>query len=206
MSYAVAVEGLQDIEAIQGAAPKVRRAAALAINRVTTETRGVAAKEILSEVRLPPSYVAPNADRLSVFQKANRNRLEAGIRARGRPTSLARFVVGRPRLHQPGLTVAVQHGRAQFLQRAFLVRLRRGAANTDTQFNAGLAIRLARGQRPAGTTRAVELSRGLFLLYGPSIAQVFLDNQNRGVAVDLQDPTAVKLQNEFLRLLAAEGL
>lgn len=206
MAYAAFVEGLEGLDDIRQAEPKVRRAAALAINRTTEETRTIAAREILSEVRLPPSYVAPSEDRLGIFQKANRTRLQAGIRARGRPTSLARFVVGRPQLHRPGLTVTVQHGRATFLRRAFLVRLRRGAGITDTQFNAGLAIRLPRGDRPVGTSRAVELSNGLFLLYGPSIAQVFLDNQNRGVARELQDPTARKLQTEFLRLLAVEGL
>ena len=206
MSYAAVVEGLEGLDDIRQAAPKVRRAAALAINRTTTDARARAAREILSEVRLPPGYVAPTADRLSIYQKADRNRLEAGIRARGRPTSLARFVVGRPGLHKAGLTVSVQHGQATFLKRAFLVRLRRGSAQTDTQFNAGLAIRLPRGQRPLGTTRAVELSNGLFLLYGPSIAQVFLDNQNRGIARDLEDPTAKALQAEFLRLLSVEGL
>lgn len=206
MAYGVFVEGLEELEDIRQAAPKVRRAAALAINRTTTDARARAAREVLSEVRLPPSYVGPSQDRLGIYQRANRNRLEAGIRARGRPTSLARFVVGRPRLHQPGLTVSVQHGAASFLSRAFLVRLRRGGGLTDTQFNAGLAIRLPRGQRPVGTTRAVELSRGLFLLYGPSVAQIFLDNQNRGVARDLEDPTARELQREFLRLLALEGL
>lgn len=205
MAFAVLVEGIEDLREFREAAPAVRRASLRAINTTARDTRAKAAQEILRQANFPAGYVAPAQDRLAVLRKATINRQEAVIRARGRATSLSRFTVGGTGDNRTGLTVSVQHGRAVFLRRAFLIRLRRGTGLTDTRFNSGLAIRLRPGQRPRGTTRATELGSGLFLLYGPSVAQVFLDNQDQGVARDLENPTAVALQQEFLRQLAREG-
>ena len=206
MAFGVFVSGEETFREFSNADERVRRAAVRAVNRTARDTRAEAAQEIIRQVNLPASYVSPREGRLAIIRRATRQRQEAVIRARGRATSLSRFAVGRPGGNRSGITVAVQRGRSVFLPRAFLVRLRRGSITTDTQFNAGLAIRLPEGQRPQGTSRAVELAPGLFLLYGPSVAQIFLDNQNQGVARDLEEPTATALQTEFLRQLALVGL
>ena len=100
-----------------------------------------------------------------------------------------------------GLTVEVKPGEARFLKGAFLVRLRAGAAKTDTKFNLGVAIRLKSGQRPRNSRAAVELARNVWLLYGPSVNQVF-----QTVRADVAPETRDFLINEFMRLLDVEGL
>jgi len=49
--------------------------------------------------------------------------------------------------------------------------------------------------------RQVQVSKGLYLLYGPSVQQVFLDNQGDGVADDLAPDALAQVEAEFARLL-----
>ena len=159
------------------------------------------ARKIRSQVALPASYVAPGTKRLYVSQKAQRGSLEARITARGRPTSLARFTRGTIRQGQAGVYVEVQPGRAKFMKRAFLLRLPQGAALTDTKFNLGLAIRLRPGETVQNKRTARKLGKGLYLLYGPSVDQVFRANDGSGVASDAVPEIERELSGEFLRLL-----
>ena len=92
----------------------------------------------------------------------------------------------------------VQPGRFGKLPRAFLVPLRSGA---DGLGNKGLAIRLKDGDRLRNKVRQVQLSRGLYLLYGPSVDQAFLNNAGKGVASDMSPEVLDRLEEEFLRLL-----
>lgn len=200
LQFVVAVEGIETLREIRELGPKIKFAAVQAINKVARDQRAEAARRITDQINVPKSYVSPAGGRLVVSQQAQRTSLEARITARGRPTSLARFSRGTP--GRAGVTVEVKPGQSSFMRRAFLIRLPQGSALTDTRFNLGLAIRLRPGERLQNKVRQVKLDNGLYLLYGPSVQQVFLDNQGRGVADDLAEPTADYLEAEFSRLLA----
>lgn len=186
--------------------PSTLGAAARAINRTADRARTQADRRIREEVAFPASYLSPAQGRLSVTRRATpgagADDLEAIITGRHRPTSLARFVVGSP---QPGqkrrtpLKVMVNPGHVVELERAFPVRLRSG--NTDTKNNIGIAIRLPEGQVPDRAYKPTKLGRGLWLLYGPSIDQIFDD-----VAEDIGPETADFLGEEFLRQVNLGGL
>lgn len=199
LQFVVAVEGIETLREIRELGPKIKFAAVQAINKVARDQRAEAARRITDQINVPKSYVSPAGGRLVVSQQAQRTSLEAKITARGRPTSLARFSRGTP--GKAGVTVEVKPGQSSFMRRAFLIRLPQGSALTDTRFNLGLAIRLRPGERLQNKVRQVKLDNGLYLLYGPSVQQVFLDNQGRGVADDLAEPTADYLEAEFARLL-----
>lgn len=199
MAFAVMVEGLDNLDDIRLMGRRTALAAVQAINKVARDQRAEAARRIGEQINIPKRQLGPSGGRLTVTKTATRSSLEARITARGRPTSLARFSKGQP--GRAGVTVEVKPGQSRFMRRAFLIRLPQGTSLTDTRFNLGLAIRLRPGERLDNKVRQVQLSKGLYLLYGPSIQQVFLDNSGKGVADDLSGPTADKLEAEFMRLL-----
>jgi hypothetical protein len=86
------------------------------------------------------------------------------------------------------------------LSKAFLVRLRAGQGPVqDGAFNLGLAIRLRKGETISNKVQMVPFGGGLYLLYGPSVDQVF-----RGVASEnaplLADAFADEFFRQFVRL------
>lgn len=87
------------------------------------------------------------------------------------------------------------------MKKAFFIRLPQGSQMTETQFNLGLAIRLKPGEALMNKVQAVRMASGLYLLYGPSVDQVFRANDGGGVASDRAPYLAQRLENEFLRLL-----
>lgn len=181
-----------------GKAPEaVERAAYQAINRMTRDYRVEAARQIASQLAFPPGYTSDRS-RLDVSKPAQRGSLEGRIRARGRPTSLARFVTGET---PSSVIVRVKRGTAIRLTRAFLIRLRAGNADIETKNNRGLAIRLRPGERLRNKLFQVRVDRGLYLLYGPSVQQAFLDNAGHGVAEDMSPALLRDMEREFLRLL-----
>lgn len=198
--YAVVVEGLEDAREAIALSDSIALNAARAINRVAASGRTEAGRRILREVKLPGSYLNPSAKRLYVSRKATRRSLEGIITARRRPTSLARYVIGNPKRGE-GVTVEVRPGQARYMRRAFLVRLPAGNGPVDTKSNLGLAVRLRPGQTMDNKTQTRRLANGLYLLYGPSVQQVFIDNAGGGVAEDLSPKLASKLGDEFLRLM-----
>ena len=198
--FAVFVEGLESLQEVELLAPRIELAAVRAINTTTRSTRTLAARNIGRQINIPRSYLQPAKKRLYVSALAQRGKLEATITARGRATSLARYVQGTPRRGSP-VRVSVKPGRTIALQRAFLIKLPAGSGGVDTKFNMGLAIRLAPGEKLTNKRNARRLQKGLYLLYGPSIDQVFLDNDKDGVAEDIAPAAAVKLETEFLRLI-----
>lgn len=191
------------IEFVGGLNRRKTTALVRSINRTARDQRTAAARMIGEQIAFPSSYLRGGdgrRTRLFVSDKARPGHLRAAITARSRPTSLAQFVRSAARPGAP-VNVEVRPGRSRQLRRAFLIRLRRGTELTDTRFNLGLAIRLRPGERLSNKIRQVQISRGLYLLYGPSVQQVFLDNSLQGVARDLERPTAIKLEREFLRQL-----
>lgn len=76
------------------------------------------------------------------------------------------------------------------MDRAFLVRLR-GAPDG---FNTGLAVRLRPGESLRASRAARRLDNNVYLLYGPSVDQIF-----RSVAVEQSEPVLLDLEIEFRR-------
>lgn len=192
--YAVFVEGIDNLRFAESMSANIELAAQRAINRTADRTRTESARRIRKEVAFPAAYLNPSAGRLTVARRAGQGSLEAVIRGQFRPTSLARFVVGTPR--GGGVSVMVEPGMARFMRRAFLVRLRQGSGSVETKANKGLAIRLRPGETLENKRTARRLSSGLYLLYGPSVDQVF-----RTVSQDVSPQATAQLEAEFLRLL-----
>lgn len=193
--YVFAIEGLNNLKSIKDLPDEVLLAAVRAINETTERARAQSAREIRRQVNLPQSYLTGQNARLRIKQRANRTRLEGIVEGRHRPTSLARFASGTPGT-QGGVMVQVKPGFARFMRKAFLIRLRAGSGITDTKFNLGLAIRLRPGERVRNKKEMVGIGANLYLLYGPSVDQIF-----RTVAEDISGNTADFLESEFLRLM-----
>lgn len=198
--WAVFVEGLDDLKQFDGTKQAIRVAASRAINKITRDGRVELARDIRDQVNLPASYVAPGQKRLYVSQAASAGNLEGKITARGRATSLARFVQGTPRRGQ-GVRVEVAPGRSRYMKNAFLIRLPAGNSNVDTKYNMGLAIRLRPGEQLRNKLSARRMEKGLYLLYGPSVDQIFRARDGSGVAAEKAPKFARDLEREFLRLL-----
>jgi hypothetical protein len=203
-SWAVIVEGLTDLKSFDGADRRIRLAAARAINKVTRDGRVDAARDIRQQVNFPASYVSPGQKRLYVSEQATADKLQGKITARARSTSLARFVQGNP-THGHGVSIEVTPGKVRFMRRAFLIKLPQGRADVDTKYNLGLAIRLRAGETIRNKAEVRRLDKGLYLLYGPSVDQVFRARDGSGVASDLAPSLVDDLSDEFLRLLEVFG-
>ena len=195
MDYFVAVEGLSDID-LDDAPLKVRRFASQAVNHALRRTRTQASRLMLQQINFGARYLtgAENGRlRIAVFAKPSD--LEGRIQGRDRPTSLARFskqkapVAGSPRRRKKGVDVTVKPGSKVTLEGAFLMNLRNG--------NTGLAVR-TRGGKPDAAYKPKPIGNNLWLLYGPSVDQVF-----RSVAEDVSDDAAREMETEFLRLSQA---
>lgn len=183
LNWAVFADGIE-ADFLEGMDSDTRRLKAVqAINKITRQARNTAAARIRAEVNLPANYVS--GQRLRVSKQATRSDLEARITARGRATSLARYVKGGVRKGQRGVMLEVSKGNAQFNKRMFVLPLRQGGAFTDTKYNLGLAIRLRAGETLNNKISARKVENGLYLLYGPSVYQVFRGADGDGVANDI---------------------
>lgn len=165
------------------------KAASMAINSVAGGSGlAIMRKDIETQVNFPRGYI--NDDKLGVVRRASPTNLVAVIRARDRATSLARFASNRnPSLARgKPITVEVKRGKRTQLKKAFLVKLRNG--------NIGLAVRLKAGDTLRNRTdgSSVKLGKNTYLLYGPSVEQVF-NNVAEARLPDISD----KITKEFLR-------
>lgn len=186
LSIRTTVEGLGDID-FSGAPKRIRRNAARAINRTTQKVRTDSAREMRQQVAFPARFLSGRQGRLFIDQKATPDRLESFIRGRFRPTQLSRFLKGSRTPGRKAPRVEVEPGNIQKMERGFLLPLRNG--------NIGLAIRLRPGERIENKKQMVQISGNIYILYGPSVDQVF-----RTVADDAALPAARLLEEEFLRL------
>jgi hypothetical protein len=193
MSAFIQVSALGDLKRYFEDLPDIaEQAAALAINETASrEGLTLIRKDMRDQVNFPSGYL--EGDRLRVTRKASRGALEAVIRGRDRATSLARFAKGQTPANTKGRGVRVQvkNGRVQVLRKAFLMPLRNG--------NTGLAVRLKAGESMKNSGASVAIGKNLYLLYGPSVDQVF-----RGVAddrsADIMDMVSRKFLRQFARL------
>lgn len=193
MTVRVFADALKDVRQYFEQLPDIaEQAAVLAINDVAERT-GLTAirKEMRAEVEFPKGYLE-NGDRLRVTQRARKGSLEAMITGRDRATSLARFAPGQNAQNTRGRGVRVKvssKGGMKVLEKAFIVNLKNG--------NKGLAVRLKPGDQLRNSSKAVKLSGNAYLLYGPSVDQVF-----RGVADQESGQILNMVSNQFLRQFA----
>lgn len=203
-TFVFAVDGIKNLEELRPQLANIDQIASRAINDVARDARKSASDRIRAQVNYSTAYLAPSQRRLFIADYAKPTKLEATIRARGRPTSLARFVQGSPGVGQAGVSVQVHPGKARFMKRAFLIKLRAGSAAIETKFNMGLAIRLGPGERLEHKRNVIQMRRNLYILYGPSVAQVFLSQDGTGVADDMVPELLDDMEDEFLRQFELE--
>ena len=188
--YVIAVNGLSDLKDIENLDEQIAKAARDAVNKTVDRARSSADREIRRQVNLKASYVK---DKLRVTKRASGRDLSAVITGQQQPISLARFAKNRnvqSSLKAGGVSVAVQPGSSKFFKGAFLMNLKNN--------NLGLAIRLKEGETIKNKKYVKKVGKGLYLLYGPSIDQVF-----RTVGEEQTAPEAASyLEQEFLRLMA----
>lgn len=185
--YGVAIEGIVALAEISDMPAKIEQAARRAVNSTLDWTRTRAAEAIRTNVAFPASYLNPSEGRLAVKQYAAGPQLEGKIGARFDATSLARFVVGNPKAgnrNGAGVQVMVKPGSIKTIAGGFMIPLRNG--------NTGLAVR-SNGPPPRAY-KPKSLGNGLWLLYGPSIAQVFGE-----IRQDIGPAAAGRLEAEFDR-------
>lgn len=188
----VDVVGLDQFQSyFDEASARSKKAASLALNQTADRVVVPRSRDlILEQVNFPAGYL--NKDRLYVKQRASPDRLDARVAGRDRATSLLRFASAAAT--RGGATVQVRPGSSRTMRRAFVINLRNG--------NQGLAIRLKPGEtisnRRLSTT---PFGKGLVLLYGPSVNQVFLS-----VADQLTPEFLDRLSDEFLRQFARDNL
>jgi len=196
--FVFVAEGLKDLRDIDNLDIRIVDAARKAVNKTLKFARADAARAIRQQVNLPARYLSGANGRLTITQYAQGRHLEGVVTGRHRATSLARFAKGTPQStrRRGGVSLEVKPGSPKFMERAFLIRLRAGKSGLDTKSNLGLAIRLRPGETIRNKNVQLVKWKGLALLYGPSVDQVFDD-----VAQE-DGPTYVeKLEDEFNRLL-----
>lgn len=205
VSVQVETRGLEALIAYFESLPeKADEASIFAVNEGARYGQTQGSKGIRDQVAFSARYIGSANDgasaRLGIIKRARSGDVEAIVRGRERPTSLARFAVGSKVVGRrtPGRPVRVKvaaRGGAVTMPGAWLMRLRQGTRLDDESFNVGLAVRLKPGQTLNKREFASSKGRnGLHVLYGPSVAQVFRD-----VARDLQGPVSARVENEFIR-------
>lgn len=205
MSYVVAVDGLSVLDDMANVTRGVAKLAQRAVNKTAERSRTSSARRMREQVAFPARYLSGSDGRLEL-RKASGSGLEASITGRARATSLARFVTSGSvrragQARSSTVRVQVAPGKTIELKRAFLMKLRAGNQPIETQHNLGLAIRLKPGERIRNKHQMIQIAKGLYLLYGPSVDQVF-----RTVAEDEAPEAATFLENEFLRLMEVGNL
>lgn len=203
MSVEIATRGLEALQSFFDRAPEIaEQAARFAVTDTAAFARRESSKEIRAQVNFGRNYLAEDTGRLTVINKTFGGDPEAVIRGREEPTSLARFSTTPARFGSQGRGgVRVNVGGSnKKMDRAFFVKLRKGnTAISDGSHNVGLAIRLKKGEAVKNKTKMRSMGGGLYLLYGPSVAQVF-DDVALALAPELSDRLEANFVRHFLRL------
>lgn len=192
-TYGVFVEGLANLKILEDLPADILEAAKRAVNDTVRRSRPAAAKEMEKRVNFPRGYLTGEGGRLTIPKYATDTSLSAILRGRDRPTSLARFIIGGAKQRKrgeasSGVTVEVKPGLARRLPRAFAIKLRNN--------NFGLAVRTSSGRKPTNASSPKEIAPGLWLLYGPSVDQVF-GYVREEIVPDMED----YLEEQFRRQL-----
>lgn len=189
-------KGLRNFQALVKAQPeKTRKAASFALNFGARKAITLSSAEMVKQVGFTKSYAI---SRMKVSQFASPSRLISVVSARQRATSLRRFnaAPATRKGRSAGVRATVKRGRRKLLKRAFLIKLKGGGVDT---YNEGVAVRLKAGEsmENKGKPFDKEGDPGLFLLYGPSVDQLF-----QTVRDDIHPGLDVDMNREFLRQYA----
>ena len=195
MTYYIESTGIKEFEnLVRLLGASVEDSAADAINDTAVFARKLGSKEIRRRFNFKANYL--DGGRLAIARRAKPNDLEAVIRGRDRPTSLARFAQGTPTFGRQRTSPRVRvkaMGGARVIRNGFYMRLRSGSAILrDENANVGLAVRLRPGERIKNKNEMAPIGGNLYLLYGPSVGQVF-----RTEAVELTDQVTAQLATRF---------
>lgn len=200
MSVQIKLRGIDTVEKYVSSFPTAsRKAMPLAVNSTAKYGARRGSEAIRKQIAFNRSYLgdASNANsRLRITRLATGTDTEAVIAAREAPTSLARFATGVPTFgkRDRGPRVKVRAGgSSKPIKGGFFVKLRAGNGETDA-FNVGLAVRLKAGEKVRNKRQMKAFGKGLYLLYGPSVAQGF-----DTVRDDIADDVGVYLEVEYLR-------
>lgn len=199
MSYYIETKGLDGFEdLLRSLGAQVEPSASDAINDTAVFARRLGSQEIRRRINFKANYL--DGGRLAISQRAHPKRLEAVITGRDRPTSLARFRQGAPRFGQQRIPPRVRvsaSGGTTAIRKGFYMRLRRGNSIISAEnSNIGLAIRLAEGERIKNKNEMVPIGGNLYLLYGPSVAQVY-----RTVSEESAERVSIQLASRFAHYL-----
>lgn len=190
LNMVVAVEGLEDID-FANVPERVKRFAVAAVNTTARKFRTESSRRIREQIAFPARYLDSKTDgNLRLARTATVAAMEAVIQGRFEPTQLSRFVKGPKRHGIKGPTVEVGRGNRERMNRAFLMNLRSG--------NIGLVVRLRQGEHIENKSRMVSMNNNLYLLYGPSVNQIF-----RQVSEEVSDDAGAFMEKEFLRMTEA---
>lgn len=185
----VVIQGITSFDEIETLDPKIANILRQAVNETTQEGRRRAARSMEKQVNFPRGYLTGQANRLGIAKYATKGDLTAIVRGRDRPTSLARFVQGSPKIGTKGVSVTVDPGKSESMPSAFLIKLRNN--------NIGLAYRTKSGKAPS--RGAKQIGKGLWLLYGPSVDQVFDETRD-----ELKPELEALIREKFERLWEAQ--
>lgn len=199
--YIVAIEGLSALKSLDTLPDNILRNAQRAVNSTIRKARSTSRSAMEDQVNFPRGYLTGKDGRLEQ-RLARGKELKGYLVGRDRPTSLSRFVQGGLRVQgqgvprAAGLTVEVKPGVAKRLPTAFAMKLRNN--------NIGIAMRLPRGKSPTKKGGGVEIrnsgsNSSLWLLYGPSVDQVFVKTREM-----IRDDMEEFMEREFERLMQAE--
>lgn len=185
----IVIQGITSFDEIETLDPKIANILRQAVNETTQEGRRRAARSMEKQVNFPRGYLTGQANRLGIAKYATKGDLTAIVRGRDRPTSLARFVQGSPKIGTKGVSVTVDPGKSESMPSAFLIKLRNN--------NIGLAYRTKSGKAPS--RGAKQIGKGLWLLYGPSVDQVFDETRD-----ELKPELEALIREKFERLWEAQ--
>jgi hypothetical protein len=181
---------------------KADQAARFAVRYATKQGATMAKREIARQVNLSQAYIGNPADQnaplhITKFPKPGDN--EGIIGARPRATSLARFATGAVTFNtRKPVRVRVHRGLTKVLrERAFYIKLRKGAALTQDNYNLGIAVRLKKGETLENKHTGAKTGPGIAVLYAPSVEQVF-----QSVNAEILPDVSLALEKEFLRQMA----
>lgn len=201
MTWAAFVEGMDGDLLADISDERRAKAMVMAINTAARDARVMLARDVRDQVKLPARAVSPSGRRLYVAQKASVSRPEAIIRASGRPTSLAQYSSGPKSQNARGAIVEVKPGHARLMRKAFYMRLPGGGGEVDTKYNLALAVRLRPGEAMRNKMTARRVASGLYVLYGPSVDQIFRAADGTGLVEDRSPDIMEMLETHFTRLM-----
>jgi len=203
IQHEIKIVGLPQFEAYVESFPEItKKAAMMAINDAARKGRSHAKKEILKQVKFPAGYLGnEKGGRLQINNFATERSLMASIKGRFNPTSLVRFTTNQSTLMKKGsengkiigrgkARVQVKPGSTAIIDKAYLMRLNNG--------NVGFAYRPGKGGMK-NTEGAVPIGSGWYLLYGPSVNQVF-NTVREDIAPTISNTLSSEFDRQFRRL------